>query len=66
MSHELNLIALKSHFEDENAFISKECVPSKQQIRISTGFAYSEYWLFGAEGSAAISPTTLLREAGVS
>ena len=36
MSHEINLIALTSHFADENTFISNECVPSQWQIRTIT------------------------------
>ena len=64
MWHKINVIALTSHFEDENAFISNECVPSQRQIRTSTGSTYSEYWWFGAEGSASISPVTLRWEAG--
>ena len=39
------------------------CVPSQWQIRTGTRFAYYEYWWFGAEGSASISPATLHREA---
>ena len=43
MSHETNLIALNITFgKMPNAFISNGCVPSKRQIRTSTGFTYSE------------------------
>ena len=59
ISHEINLIALSITFEDENAFISNECVPS-HRFRILLWIQV--IWCWGI--SINISHATLHRKVG--